>query len=112
MNHTMRIAERTAGDGVHRVVVIDIETATLEPGNDKGALNAMTGRVVCIGLLIDDATSIREIMLADEDEHRVIADFWRTVVPGDVIVGHNVQEFDLRFLRQRSWILGAVPSRM
>ena len=111
MNYTMKIAERAGDDGGRRVVVIDIETATLDPGNDKGALNAMTGRVVCIGLLIDHAASITEIILADEDEHRLIADFWRIVAPGDVIVGHNVQEFDLRFLRQRSWILGAVPSR-
>jgi DNA polymerase III epsilon subunit-like protein len=110
----MNIAEQGMGVGGAqrtRVVVVDIETATLDPTNDKGALDAMTGRVICIGLLIDDATNVVEIMFADEDEHRLIDDFWRTIAPGDVIVGHNIQEFDLRFLRQRSWILGIVPSR-
>lgn len=111
MDHKMKNVESTSVGGGQRAVVVDIETATLEPGNDRGALDAMTGRVVCIGLLIDDTHSLTEILLADEDERRLIADFWRTVAPSDVIVGHNVQEFDLRFLRQRSWILGAAPSR-
>jgi DNA polymerase elongation subunit (family B) len=49
--------------------------------------------------------------IADEDECRLITEFWRTVAPGDVIVGHNVLDFDIRFLQQRSWILGIQPSR-
>jgi DNA polymerase elongation subunit (family B) len=113
MDHRMNISAGMDAGGAQRtrVVVVDIETATLDSANDKGALDAMTGRVICIGLLIDDATNVAEIMFADEDEHRLIDDFWRTIAPGDVIVGHNIQEFDLRFLRQRSWILGIVPSR-
>ena len=113
MDHRMNISAGMGDGGAQRtrVVVVDIETATLDPANGKGALDAMTGRVICIGLLIDDAVNVAEIMFADEDERRLIDDFWRTIAPGDVIVGHNVQEFDLRFLRQRSWILGIVPSR-
>jgi DNA polymerase elongation subunit (family B) len=94
-----------------RTVVLDIETAALDPSQEKGALDAMTGRVVCIGMLIDAGDTVSEIMLADDDEHVLISGFWNTVRPGDVFVGHNVLDFDIQFLRQRSWILGIQPSR-
>jgi DNA polymerase elongation subunit (family B) len=94
-----------------RIVVVDIETVTLDSTNDKGALDAMTGRVVCIGMLIDDGGTVTEITLADEDERRLVAEFWRTITPQDVLAGHNLIDFDLRFLQQRSWILGIKPSR-
>lgn len=93
-----------------RTVVLDIETVSLEPSDDEGALHAMTGRVVCVGMLIDDS-GVTEIMLTAENEHEIIRDFWAAMRPGDVIVGHNVMDFDLRFLQQRSWILGIKPSR-
>lgn len=109
----MNISERMGDGGAQRtrVVVVDIETATLDPANDKGALDAMTGRVVCIGMLVDEGQIVTEITLANEDERQLITEFWRNVAPSDVLVGHNVLEFDVRFLRQRSWILGIEPSR-
>lgn len=94
-----------------RTVVLDIETVALDPNDEKGALDAMSGRIVCIGMLIDDGQIVTEITLADEDERRLITEFWRTIAAGDVLVGHNILDFDLRFLRQRSWILGIQPSR-
>ena len=94
-----------------RTVVLDIETVALDPNDEKGALDAMTGRVVCIGMMMDDGNMATEIVLADEDERRMITGFWNAMRTGDVIVGHNVLDFDLRFLRQRSWILGIQPTR-
>lgn len=94
-----------------RTVVLDIETVALDPNDEKGALDAISGRVVCIGMLIDDGQIVTEITLAYEDERRLVTEFWQTVAPSDVLVGHNVLEFDLRFLRQRSWVLGIEPSR-
>jgi len=94
-----------------RTVVRDIETVALDPSNEKGALDAMTGRVVCISMLADDGNVAKEITLAGEDEARIISGFWDALRPGDVVIGHNVLDFDLRFLQQRSWILGIQPSR-
>ncbi len=93
-----------------RTVVLDIETVALDPSQEKGALDAMSGRVVCIGMLTDDGEVATEIMLASEDEHVLVSGFWNTVRPSDVLVGHNVLDFDIQFLRQRSWILGIQPS--
>jgi hypothetical protein len=50
-----------------RTVVLDIETVALDPCQEKGALDAMIGRVVCIGMLIDDGEVATEITLAGED---------------------------------------------
>ena len=94
-----------------RLVTVDIETVSLNPSDVKGALDALTGRIVCIGLLIDDGEHIAEIALTDQDEGLLLRRFWDTVQPSDVLVGHNVLEFDLPFIRQRSWILGVAPSR-
>jgi len=94
-----------------RTVVLDIETVALDPSDEKGALDAMTGRVVCVGMLIDDGREAKEITFAGEDEARIITGFWDALKPGDVVVGHNVLDFDIRFLQQRSWILGIQPSR-
>jgi DNA polymerase elongation subunit (family B) len=105
--------QRTVVDGVQRsrVVVVDIETVALDTNDDRGALDALTGRIVCIGMLIEDGQIVTEITLADEDERRLITEFWRNIAPSDVLVGHNILDFDLRFLRQRSWILGIEPTR-
>ena len=114
MNSTMKIEHRDGRTGSERrmrTLALDIETVALDPTDEKGALDGMSGRVVCIGMLIDDQEAITEITLTDEDERRLITEFWRTVAPEDVLVGHNVLDFDLRFLRQRSWILGIKPSR-
>jgi DNA-binding transcriptional MerR regulator len=94
-----------------RTVVLDIETVALDPSDEKGALDAMTGRVVCVGMLIDDGKAAKEITFAGDDEARIITGFWDALRPGDVIVGYNVLDFDIRFLQQRSWILGIQPSR-
>jgi 3'-5' exonuclease len=102
---------RTGCTQACRKLVLDIETAALEPDDEQGALNAMTGRVVCIGMLIEQSDGITEITLAGENEQEIIRSFWAAVKPGDVIVGRNVIDFDLRFLQQRSWILGIKPSR-
>jgi len=94
-----------------RIVVVDIETVATDPADPKGALDALTGRIVCIGMMIDDAVSAKEIVLIDQDERRILEQFWELVKPTDVLVGHNLLEFDLPFIRQRSWILNVQPSR-
>jgi hypothetical protein len=84
---------------------------SLNPGDPKGELDALTGRIVCIGLLFDDGESVTEAALLDHDERRILEGFWKAIRPTDVLAGHNILEFDLPFIRQRSWILGIQPSR-
>lgn len=114
MDYKRKSNQQVGGSQVsedRRTVVLDIETVALDPNDEKGALDAMTGRVVCVGMLIDDGREAKEITFAGEDEARIITGFWDALKPGDAVVGHNVLDFDIRFLQQRSWILGIQPSR-
>jgi len=93
-----------------RNVVVDIETVSLDPADPKGALSAITGQIVCICLLIDDGDQMREVTLIGA-EAGILRNFWERVEPNDVFIGYNLLNFDLLFIRQRSWILGIRPSR-
>jgi predicted PolB exonuclease-like 3'-5' exonuclease len=114
MNQMTKFGQNGQGIGSilnrQRTVAMDIETVSLS-SDEKGALSAITGRIVCICLLEDDGCAIREIAITGEDERQVIIEFWNTIRPTDILVGHNVLGFDLPFIRQRSWILGIPPSR-
>ena len=92
-----------------RIITLDIETVstTQEP---SGALEGRTGRIVGIGLLIDDMTRLEPIFISDADERKILERFWSIVTDSDLLVGFNVLEFDLLFLRQRSMILQVKPS--
>jgi len=94
-----------------RITVVDIETVSLDSTDSKGALDALTGRIVCIGLLFDDGQGITEAPILEVDERRLLERFWSALGESDVLVGHNILEFDLPFIRQRSWIHGIKPSR-
>ena len=94
-----------------RLLVVDIETISIDPSLGKGALDALSGRIVCIAMLIDDGVCLTELAIAGEDEAQILTEFWGTIHPTDVVVGHNVLEFDIPFIRQRSWIHSIRPSR-
>jgi DNA polymerase III epsilon subunit-like protein len=94
-----------------RHVVIDIKTVSNDPNDPEGALSAFTGRAVCICLMIDDGTELEELSLTDVDESVLLSNFWQILKMDDVLIGHNIMEFALPFLRQRSWIHDIIPSR-
>jgi 3'-5' exonuclease len=107
----MKNEENFAATQFRRVVVLDIETVTLDPLNAKGALDALTGRIVCAGLLFDDGKSQVEQVILEEDESVLLTKLWNSLKPTDAIVGHNVLEFDVPFIKQRSWIQNIRPAR-
>ena len=75
----------------------------------RAALDAMTGRVVAIGIV--DFDGGEDIGIIGHDEERdTIAGFW-SFARGDQgrmnqLVGFNITQFDLPFLIRRSWKLG------
>jgi DNA polymerase elongation subunit (family B) len=70
----------------------------------RAALDALTGRVVAVGVLSDAG---QFSVLAHEDEARVLQEFWalcRDGVSGyHRLVGFNIHLFDLPFLIRRSF---------
>lgn len=65
------------------------------------------GRIFCIGYAIDDQKS--ECLFGDEK--KMLQKFWGIAQDANRFIGHNIMEFDLRFIYKRSCILGVRPSK-
>jgi len=65
------------------------------------------GRIFCIGYAVDD----QEVDCLAGDEKEILRKFWNIAKDANQFIGHNIMEFDLRFIYKRSCILGVKPSR-
>lgn len=87
------------------------------------SLHAEYGRILCIGLIVECDGQIiqhgvlgrdRQSMKFHLDEARTLRAFWKLLtsfrVNRDLIIGHNILEFDLPFLYKRSRILQVKPA--
>jgi len=83
-------------------------------------LDGSFGRILCIGYALDDEPA--ENFCNVNDEKKTLQQFWNlvdeiSIAPrnvqypdyGVLFVGHNVMDFDLRFIYQRSVVLGVKP---
>lgn len=87
------------------------------------ALYAEQGRVLCIGMIIEEEgkSERRGVLGQARDTRRLHADesstlrgFWKLLAefrPSmDLLIGHNILDFDLPFIYQRSWVHNIKPS--
>lgn len=65
------------------------------------------GRILCISYAIDD----EKVECLVGDEKTMLKDFWEMARDVNQFIGHNIMEFDLRFIYKRSIIHGVKPSR-
>lgn len=65
------------------------------------------GRILCICYAIDDG----EVECLAGPETEILKNFWKIAKDVDLFIGHNVMEFDLRFIYKRSVIHRIRPSR-
>lgn len=65
------------------------------------------GRIFCIGYAVDDQPV--ECLFGDEKE--MLEKFWEIARDASVFIGHNVMDFDMRFIYKRSVILGVKPTQ-
>jgi len=65
------------------------------------------GRILCIGYAIDN----EEVDILTGPEEKMLEEFWRLAKNTDLFIGHNVMDFDLRFIYQRSIIHQVQPTR-
>jgi predicted PolB exonuclease-like 3'-5' exonuclease len=72
---------------------------------DSTSLTGSFGQIACIGVASGDE---RATVLAGTEIEQLTA-FWNLIRPGTLLIGHNVFDFDLPFLKQRSIILGIKP---
>lgn len=74
------------------------------------SLSALTARILCIGYSIEPPHEAPvEVLYGDENE--ILRTFWKLATDISLFVGHNILDFDLRFIYQRSIINQIKPSR-
>ena len=76
----------------------------------KLSLSAATAKIVCICYAIEPPLD-SEVQVLEGEETEIIRSFWSLVADCDLFVGHNILDFDLRFIYQRSIIHQIKPSR-
>ena len=88
------------------------------------ALHAEYGRILCIGVLLEkDGKEWRKGVFGYDnqterfhlDEKKTLRGFWKLLaeefsVRRDLIIGHNILDFDMRFIQKRSVIHKVEPS--
>ncbi len=74
----------------------------------KTSFDGSFGRIACIAYAVNN-DPVRVISI-EQGEKKLLEDFWFVAKQCDVFVGHNIIDFDLRFILQRSIILGVPPS--
>jgi predicted PolB exonuclease-like 3'-5' exonuclease len=76
----------------------------------KLSLSAATARILCLAYAIEpEANSPVEVLHGDEPD--IIRSFWQLAADCELFVGHNIVDFDLRFIYQRSIVHQIRPSR-
>ncbi|HWO42701.1 MAG TPA: ribonuclease H-like domain-containing protein [Candidatus Eisenbacteria bacterium] len=74
------------------------------------SLSAATAKIVCLAYALEPPTD-SPIALLEGEESAILEGFWRLASEADLFVGHNILDFDLRFIWQRSIIQRVRPSR-
>jgi hypothetical protein len=80
---------------------------TLEEFIETTNFGGAFGRIFCLCYAIND----EPIKVLSGDEKEILKKFWEIAKEVDLFIGHNILEFDLKFIYQRSVILGIKPSR-
>ena len=74
------------------------------------SLSAAMARILCIGYAIEPPIDA-PIEILQGEETTILQNFWKLATGADLFVGHNILDFDLRFIYQRSVINQIKPSR-
>jgi hypothetical protein len=71
------------------------------------SLSGEFGRIFCIGYAINDQPA----ECLSGDEKTMLTKFWQIAQDTSLFIGHNVMDFDFRFIYKRSIILGVKPTQ-
>lgn len=82
--------------------------ADFESYFDATGLDGAFGRVLTIAYAINDGPL--ECLCNPSNEKETLEKFWELAGKSDMFIGHNIRDFDLVFLLQRSAILGVRPT--
>jgi 3'-5' exonuclease len=74
------------------------------------SLSAATARILCLAYALEPPLD-SPVSVLGGDEREIIHGFWKLAAETNLFVGHNLLDFDLRFIYQRSVIQQIKPSR-
>ena len=74
------------------------------------ALSGDFGRLLCLAYAAEPPKDA-PVQVLSGPEPDILREFWRLAKDADLFVGHNVLEFDLRFIMKRSIVHRVKPSR-
>jgi predicted PolB exonuclease-like 3'-5' exonuclease len=74
------------------------------------SLSAASARILCLAYAIEPQPD-SPVEVLDGSEPEILNKFWELVADCHLFVGHNILDFDLRFIYQRSVIHQIRPSR-
>jgi len=74
------------------------------------SLSAATAKIVCLAYALEPPSD-SPVEILEGEENAILEGFWRLATEADLFVGHNILDFDLRFIWQRSIIQRVRPSR-
>lgn len=83
------------------------KTEDFEEYFSKTSFDGAFGRILCIGYAINDEPE--QILYNENNEAETLRQFWEIAKEADLFIGHNVMDFDLRFIFQRSIINKVKP---
>jgi len=73
------------------------------------SLDGSFGRILCAGYAINDDAV--KVICNDENERKTLEEFWKIAEKMDLYVGHNIIDFDMRFVIQRSVVHKIKPPK-
>lgn len=74
---------------------------------EETSFNGAFGRIACISYAINNGS----VSTLSGDEKKILQNFWEIVKNVNLFVGFNIIDFDMRFIYQRSMILGIKPTQ-
>ena len=80
---------------------------TFEDYVSQTSFDGAFGRIICLGWAMDD----EKVESITGSETEIIKKFWGLAKAADLFIGYNLLDFDLRFIYQRSVMLGIKPTR-
>ncbi len=76
----------------------------------NSGLDGNFGRIFCIAYIKEPPESNKASIIKGE-EKEILKEFWEIARDVDVFIGHNVMDFDLKFIYKRSIIHNIRPTR-
>lgn len=70
------------------------------------AISGDFGRIFCIGYAINN----ENVQIIKGKENEILQEWWLLAEKADIFIGHNIMDFDLRFIFKRSVINNIKPS--